>query len=46
MLIIPVSRRPDWRNPPVITLLLIVVNVLIHFGLQSGGRTESAARNE
>ena len=36
MLIIPVSRRPDWRNPPVITLLLILVNVLIYFGLQSG----------
>jgi len=29
MLIIPVSRRPDWRNPPVIPLLLILVNVLI-----------------
>lgn len=36
MLIIPVSRRPDWSNPPVITLLLILVNVLIYFGLQSG----------
>ena len=36
MLIIPVSRRPDWRHPPVITLLLILVNCLIFFGLQSG----------
>ena len=36
MFIIPVSRRPDWRKPPVITLLLIVVNCLIYFGLQSG----------
>lgn len=36
MLIIPASRRPDWRNPPLITLLLILVNTLIFFGLQSG----------
>lgn len=36
MLIIPVSRRPDWRNPPVITLLLILLNIVVHFGLQSG----------
>ena len=36
MLIIPVSRRPDWRNPPLITLLLILLNSLIYFGLQSG----------
>jgi membrane associated rhomboid family serine protease len=35
MIIIPVSRRPDWRNPPVITLLLILINVLIFFGPQS-----------
>ncbi|MDR0440207.1 MAG: rhomboid family intramembrane serine protease [Candidatus Accumulibacter sp.] len=36
MIIIPVSRRPDWRNPPVITLLLILVNILIFFGPQGG----------
>lgn len=38
MLIIPVGRRPDWRNPPLITLLLILLNCLIYFGLQSGDR--------
>lgn len=36
MLIIPVSRSPDWRNPPVITLLLVLLNFLIYFGLQTG----------
>ncbi|MCL2022198.1 MAG: rhomboid family intramembrane serine protease [Betaproteobacteria bacterium] len=36
MIIIPVSRSPDWRKPPVITLLLIAINVLIFFGLQNG----------
>jgi membrane associated rhomboid family serine protease len=35
MLIIPVSRRPDWRKPPVVTLLLILINVLVFFGPQS-----------
>lgn len=46
MLIIPVSRRPDWRNPPVVTLLLILLNVLVYFGLQSndGKRSEQAYR--
>lgn len=36
MLIVPVSRRPDWRNPPLITLALIFINCLIFFGWQSG----------
>src|ERR1035437_7045666 len=46
MLIIPVSRRPDWRHPPVITLLLILLNCLIYFGVQSGDekREENAYR--
>ena len=46
MLIIPVSRQPDWRHPPLVTLLLILLNCLIYFGLQSGDdkRTEKAYR--
>jgi membrane associated rhomboid family serine protease len=46
MLIIPVSRRPDWRHPPLVTLLLILLNSLIYFGLQSGDeqRIEKAYR--
>ena len=36
MLIVPVSRRPDWQNPPLITLALILINCLIFFGWQSG----------
>lgn len=31
MLIIPVENRPDWKNPPLATLLLILVNVLVFF---------------
>lgn len=46
MLIIPVSRRPDWRHPPLVTLLLILLNCLIYFGLQGGDqkRDEAAFR--
>ena len=36
MLIVPVSRRPDWQNPPLITLALILINCLIFFVWQSG----------
>lgn len=42
MLIIPISRSPDWRRPPVVTLLLILVNCLIFFGLQSGDSEREA----
>ena len=46
MLIVPVSRRPDWSNPPLITLALILINCLIFFGWQSydGDKIEKAYR--
>ncbi|HID49382.1 MAG TPA: rhomboid family intramembrane serine protease [Chromatiales bacterium] len=28
-MIIPLQSKPDWHNPPVMTLLLILVNVLV-----------------
>jgi len=34
MLIVPVENRPDWKHPPLATLLLIVVNVLVFFVYQ------------
>lgn len=34
MLIVPVENRPDWKNPPIATLLLIVINVLVFFVYQ------------
>jgi len=34
MLILPLARKPDWRRPPVITLLLVLANVAVFFGLQ------------
>lgn len=30
----PLNNKPDWRNPPVLTLLLILINVIIFFGPQ------------
>lgn len=42
MIIVPISRSPDWRRPPLVTLLLILVNCLIFFGLQSGDSKREA----
>jgi membrane associated rhomboid family serine protease len=28
---LPLERRPDWRNPPLITLILVIANVLIFY---------------
>lgn len=38
MLIIPAEHPLDWKRPPVVTLLLILLNVLIYFGYQGGDR--------
>jgi len=34
MLIIPLEKSIDWRRPPVVTLLLVLINGLVLFGLQ------------
>jgi len=39
MLIIPLEGKISWRNPPVITLLLIAINCFVLFVLQSGDST-------
>ena len=28
---LPLDRKPDWRNPPLITLVLVLLNVLIFY---------------
>lgn len=35
MLILPMERRLDWKNPPLMTLLLVALNVLIFFTYQA-----------
>ncbi len=39
MLIIPVERQLDWRKPPLMTLAIILLNVLIFFAYQSQDST-------
>nr|WP_294980366.1 rhomboid family intramembrane serine protease [uncultured Pseudomonas sp.] len=39
MVILPAEHPLDWKKPPVITLLLILLNVLIFFGYQGGDST-------
>ncbi|MGY4533274.1 membrane associated rhomboid family serine protease [Pseudomonas sp. TE3786] len=36
MLIIPAEHPLDWKKPPVLTLLLILLNTLIYFAYQGG----------
>jgi membrane associated rhomboid family serine protease len=38
----PLNGKPDWRNPPWLTILLIVVNCIIYFGPQ--GTEQDAMR--
>lgn len=40
---IPLEQRPTWRNPPWMTVLLIVVNMLVFWGPQ---RAEEKARDQ
>ncbi len=34
MLILPAEKKLNWRKPPVITLLLIIINCVVFFGYQ------------
>ncbi|AYC31659.1 rhomboid family intramembrane serine protease [Pseudomonas cavernae] len=42
MLILPAEHPLDWKKPPVVTLLLILLNVLIYFGYQGGDQARQA----
>jgi len=42
MFIIPVGNRVDWKRPPVVTLLLILVNCFVFFFLQAGDDRQDA----
>lgn len=39
---IPLDRKPDWRHPPVVTLLLICINVLIFNFMQNQDQLREA----
>ncbi len=35
MFIIPLEKSIDWKRPPVVTFLLVLINCIVLFGLQS-----------
>ena len=35
MFFIPLEKNIDWKSPPVITLLLVIINTFCYFGFQS-----------
>jgi len=35
-ILLPLDKRLDWKNPPVVTIALILINCFIYFALQSG----------
>ncbi len=41
MLILPLPSRPDWRKPPVLTLLIMLVCTLVYLG-QAGDEQRAA----
>ncbi|MFH1981601.1 MAG: rhomboid family intramembrane serine protease [Pseudomonadota bacterium] len=43
MLIIPLIGKISLRNPPIVTILLILINVIVYFGLQGGDQAASMA---
>ena len=34
MLLIPLTDKISWRNPPIVTILLILINCLVYFIFQ------------
>ncbi|MCG8426453.1 MAG: rhomboid family intramembrane serine protease [Chromatiales bacterium] len=46
MLIIPFDRKLDWKNPPIITLLLLLANVLIFLFFQLDDDQQMAEAGE
>jgi membrane associated rhomboid family serine protease len=43
MIAIPVTKKLSWRDPPVVTLAIILINVLVLFILQSGDEDRISA---
>src|SRR3569833_3119178 len=43
MFIIPVGNRVNWKRPPVVTLLLVILNCFVFFFLQAGDAEQEAS---
>jgi membrane associated rhomboid family serine protease len=46
MLLLPIDRPFDWRRPPVVTLLLLAVNVIVYLGWQLDDPAEMLAARD
>src|SRR6185503_8655254 len=42
MLLVPIPEGVNWRRPPPVTLVLILLNALVFFGYQSGDTAREA----
>ena len=43
---LPLDRKPDWKNPPLITLVILVINVLFWYIWQTNDNTYSVEASE
>lgn len=43
---LPLDRKPDWRNPPLITLIILVINVLFWYIWQTNDEKYSVEASE
>lgn len=43
---LPLDRKPDWKNPPLITLIILVINVLFWYIWQANDDIYSVEANE
>lgn len=41
MLLIPFDRKLDWKKPPLITIMLVIVNVVVYFTWQSSENSQT-----
>jgi membrane associated rhomboid family serine protease len=46
MLIIPLTEKISWRNPPIVTIGIILLNCLVYFGFQSGDTEQHIRASE
>jgi membrane associated rhomboid family serine protease len=43
---LPLDRKPDWRNPPLVTLIILLINVLCWYIWQTNDETNSVEASE
>jgi membrane associated rhomboid family serine protease len=46
MLIIPLTGKISWRNPPIVTIVIILINCLVWFVLQAGDTDKQLKASE